>query len=456
MKLAPALRRLVIAGGATLLVLLAAGSAHAESFAQASSRGVGAAFLFAFTAGFLTSLTPCVYPMIPITVSIFGAKTGVSRARAFLLATFYVAGIATMFGTLGTTFALLGRAFGTFLANPWVVVPLALLFVAMALSMFGAFELSLPEGLQQRLNRIGGSGLGGAFLMGLVGGIIAAPCTGPPLAGILAYVATTRDAARGFGLMATYAAGIGIPFWAIAGFSMSLPRSGRWMESVKSVLGIALLVAALYYLKNVVPALGHLTSAHGAFLGGSAGVVLLGVLVGAVHLSFHDRAVVRARKVLGIALATGGLFAITNFVLTPKVELRWLHSEKDALATAQASGRPLLVDFGAQWCIPCRELEAKVFGQPEVARLMSEQFTLLRIDCDREDEDPAIGEIRERYEAAGLPAVRVVSPKGGILARLNDANITPHGFVKLLAKAVRCEKDESTQGPLVADCSPFN
>src|SRR2546430_1378171 len=102
--------------------------------------------LFALPAGLLTALTPCVYPMIPITVSIFGAKTGVSRARAFLLATSYVAGIATMFGSLGTTFALLGRAFGTFLANPWVVVPLALLFVAMAVSMFGAFELSLPQG----------------------------------------------------------------------------------------------------------------------------------------------------------------------------------------------------------------------------------------------------------------------------------------------------------------------
>src|SRR5437660_1544519 len=248
-------------------------AAHAEGFSDAAARGTGAAFLFALTAGLLTALTPCVYPMIPITISIFGARN-TSRPRALVLATIYVAGIAVTFGTLGTTFALLGRAFGTFLANPWVVVPLALLFVAMAVSMFGAFELSLPQGLQQRLNRVGGRGLGGAFLMGLVGGIIAAPCTGPPLAGILAYVATTRDAVRGFGLMATYAGGIGIPFWAIAGFSMSLPRSGRWMESVKSVLGIALLVAALYYLKNVVPALGHVTGTSNAFVFACIGVVL--------------------------------------------------------------------------------------------------------------------------------------------------------------------------------------
>src|SRR5687767_9193013 len=241
-----------------LLTLAWAIPAHAESFADAAAQGAGSAFLFALTAGLLTALTPCVYPMIPITVSVFGGK-GVSRKRAFLLATLYVAGIATMFGTLGTIFALVGKAFGTFLANPWVIVPLAMLFVALAASMFGAFELALPMGLQQRLARVGGRGFAGAFLMGLVGGLIAAPCTGPPLAGMLAYVATTRDALSGFFLLATYAVGIGVPFWIIAGFSMQLPKSGRWMETVKSVFGIALLVAALYYLKNVVPALGELT-----------------------------------------------------------------------------------------------------------------------------------------------------------------------------------------------------
>jgi thiol:disulfide interchange protein DsbD len=435
--------------------IFAPGVAHAESFAEASARGVGAAFLFALTAGLLTALTPCVYPMIPITVSIFGAKTGVSRPRAFLLATSYVAGIATMFGALGTTFALLGKAFGTFLANPWVVVPLAALFVAMALSMFGAFELALPSALQERLNRVGGRGLGGAFLMGLVGGIIAAPCTGPPLAGILAYVATTRDAVRGFLLMATYAAGIGVPFWAIAGFSMSLPRSGRWMEAVKSVFGIALLVAALFYLKNVVPPLTRLTGHGAGFLVACLAVVVVGLAAGAVHLSFHDVLARRLRKAGAVALTTVGLFAITNFVLTPRVELQWLHSEPEALAAARASGKPILVDFGAGWCIPCKELEAKVFGAPEVAQLMQERFTLLRINCDGEDDDPAVAAAKDRYQALNLPAVRVVSPSGDILARLDNANITPAGFVKLLAKAVHCASDPADPRPALVDCRPF-
>src|ERR1019366_2366293 len=141
-----------------LLLLLVPASALASDFAAAASRGTIHAFAFALTAGLLTSLTPCVYPMIPITISIFGGRGGTSRGRAFLLATVYVAGIAAMFGTLGTTFALLGKAFGTFLANPFVVVPLVLFFFAMAASMFGAFDLALPAALHHRFSTVGGRG----------------------------------------------------------------------------------------------------------------------------------------------------------------------------------------------------------------------------------------------------------------------------------------------------------
>jgi len=454
MKLAPALRRPVVLGGALVFLLLLTGSAHAETFSEAAARGVGPMFLFAFTTGFLTSLTGCVYPMIPITISIFGGK-GASRGRALALATAYVAGMATMYGTLGTAVALLGKAFGTTLANPWVVVPIALLFAAMGASLFGAFEISLPQGLQQRLNKVGGRGFSGAFLMGLVGGIIASPCSAPPLVGMLAHVALTRNAVEGFLLLSTHAAGIGVLFWVLAAFSMSLPRSGAWMDSVKSVLGIALLVAALYYIKNVVPALAGFTGNSTGFLVLCLALVAAGAAIGAIHLTFHDTGLRKVRKAVGIVLVTAGAFAFTNFLLTPKIELRWLHSESEALAQARSTGRPMLVDFGAQWCIPCKELEAKVFGQPEVAKVMSEGFTLLRIDCDREDDDPRIGQIRERYQAGGLPAVRVVSAKGEILARLDDANITPQGFVDLLARSVNCAKDQpAAQGPL-ADCRLF-
>jgi thioredoxin:protein disulfide reductase len=391
--------------------------------------------LFALTYGFLTALTPCVYPMIPITVSIFGARAGVPRGRALALATAYVLGIAAMFGTLGTTFGLVGRAFGTFLANPWVIVPLALFFVAMGLSMFGAFEVALPSELQARLSRIGGRGMLGALLMGLVAGIIAAPCTGPPLASLLAYVATTRNASWGFVLLATYGVGVGLPFWLLAGFSMSLPRPGAWMEWVKSIFGIALFAAALYYLKNVVPALAHFGSGQARFALAMAGLVLLGIGLGAVHASFHGGVAERARKALAVALVTIGLFGATNYLLAPKgnVALRWMTDEPAAVAASHAAGRPLLIDFAASWCIPCREFEVRVFSRPEVAEAMG-RFTLLRVDLSREDEDPALGALKSKYGADTLPAIRIVSADGVVVAK-TDSYLPPERFLELLGQA---------------------
>jgi len=411
---APAIALIMLA-----VAILAPGTARAEAFSDAVGRGALSAFLFAFTAGFLTSLTPCVYPMIPITIGVFGGRGGVPRLHAVALATLYVAGIATMFGTLGTSFALLGRAFGTFLANPWVVVPLALFFFTMASSMFGAFDLALPSRLHDCLSRVGGRGFLGAFLMGLVGGLIAAPCTGPPLAGILAYVATTRDALRGFLLLATYAAGIGVPFWAIAGFSLHLPRSGAWMDSVKSVFGIALAVAGLYYLRVVVTPLEQLTCRSPAFLAVAVSAVGLGVLLGAVHLSFHAGTRTRLRKALGIALTVVGLFATTNYMLTPKIVLTWLPTEAAGLAHARVSGKPIVMDFTANWCLPCRELEVSVFARPEIAALLKD-FVMVKIDLTREDQDDALPALKARYGVSTLPAVRFVAPGGQIVGRIDS------------------------------------
>jgi len=437
-RLVITLGRWLLRANAIVMVVLATaifapGTAHAEAFSDAAGRGALSAFLFAFTAGFLTSLTPCVYPMIPITISVFGGRGGVPRLHAVALATLYVAGIATMFGTLGTTFALLGKAFGTFLANPWVVVPLAFFFFAMAASMFGAFDLALPSGLQQRLSRVGGRGFLGAFLMGLVGGLIAAPCTGPPLAGILAYVATTRDGLRGFLLLATYAAGIGVPFWAIAGFSLHLPRSGAWMESVKSVFGIALAVAGLYYMRVVFAPLAQVTGRSSSFLAVALALVGLGIVLGAVHLSFHATWRTRLRKTLGVALAVLGLFAATNYFLTPKIVLTWLPTEAAGLAHARVSGKPVVMDFTADWCLPCREFEVSVFARTEIAALLND-FVLVKIDLTREDQDDALPALKDRYGVSTLPAVRFLAPGGQIVGRID--NLIPwHTFRRALIEA---------------------
>jgi thioredoxin:protein disulfide reductase len=392
--------------------------------------------LYALGWGLITALTPCVYPMIPITVAVFGVKAGTRRSRAIALATAYVAGISLMFGTLGTIFALSGKAFGTFLGNPWVIYPLAGFFIAMALSMFGAFELNLPPALQARLSRVGGAGFTGAFLMGLVGGLIASPCTAPPLASMLLYVTTTRDVVWGFALLATFGAGLGAPFWLVAGFSMSLPKPGAWMEWGKSFFGILFLLAALYYLENVSPLLSRWRSPDPRFAFAMVGMVVVGLGLGAIHGRFYGGWFERVRKGIGVVLIPFALFGLNNYRLTPKgdIKLTWLTNEQAALTESRASGRPLLIDFGASWCKPCKELEVKIFARREIAELMT-HYTLLKVDAGDENNDPAVQDIRRRYKSDTLPSIRIVSTEGAVVARAGDGFLPdPTEFRDLLFK----------------------
>jgi len=392
---------------------------------------------FALGAGLLTGFSPCVYPMIPITLAIFGVKAGTPRRRAVGLASLYVAGIAVMFGVLGTICGLTGAKFGAYLGSPWVVVSLALFFAAMGLSMFGAFEIALPVGLQSRLSRVGGRGVGGAFLMGLVGGIIAAPCTGPPLLALLAYVTTTRNAGWGFITLATYGAGVGLPLWLLAAFSAAMPRPGAWMDWIKSFFGILLFLAALYYLKNVLPPLAHFASPSPRFAIAMAAMIVGGLALGAIHATFYGGVGEKLRKGLGVGLVTIGLLGSINYLFTPKgdIKLAWLTDETVALADARAAGRPLLVDFGADWCTPCKELDVQVFSKREVAEVMT-RFTLLRVDMTRPSD--ALDELSQRYAAGTLPAVRVMSADGKNLTRLIDGPPLPHAdhFLEKLVSAL--------------------
>ena len=233
-----------------LLVVLDAVPAHAadpDLFTRGLARGPISAGLTAFIGGLLVCLTPCVYPMIAITVSVFGARQSQSRLHAMGLSTAFVLGISAMFTPLGVVAGYTGSLFGGALSNPWVLAFVAIVFLALAASMFGAFDFVLPSSLNNKLAELGGVGYGGAFLIGAVSGLIAAPCTGPVLTGILLWIGKTKSASLGAAALFAFSVGLGLPFWLVGTFAVSLPKGGAWMVGVKSVFGIVLSVAALYF-----------------------------------------------------------------------------------------------------------------------------------------------------------------------------------------------------------------
>ncbi len=221
------------------------------------------ALLLLFAGGILSSFTPCVYPLIPITLGVMGALGAKSRGQSFRLAFTYVSGLAIMYSILGVFAAGAGKLFGSALQSPVVLGLVAIIFVLMGISMLGGFQIPVPVSLQTKAAGIGGGGKSGsgyvrAVLMGLVAGIVAAPCLGPVLVVLLAYISNVASPVMGFLLMLSYALGLGLLFLVLGTFSgivASLPKSGPWMDTVKGVFGVAFLVLALWYLKDAFPVL---------------------------------------------------------------------------------------------------------------------------------------------------------------------------------------------------------
>ena len=325
-----------------------------------------------------------------------------------------------MFVPLGLAAVLTSGMFGAVLQSKWVIVVISLLFLAMAASMFGAFEFTLPSALTNKLATVGGIGLKGAFVLGLVCGVIAAPCTGPVLTGILTWIAKTQSAALGALAMAAFALGLGAPFFLVGAFAVQLPKSGRWMVHVKSVLGIVLVVVALWFLGSAFPALTKFARPTTTFLAVAAAAALVGLLLGAVHRSFEEPGPgVKGRKGLGILLVCFGGFAFIAGVSKPSRTLAWESiSVAEARTKSAAEKRPLLLDFTAAWCGACKELDKHTFSEDGVAREAG-RFVAVKVDAT-DDEDPVVTATMKEHKVVGLPTVLVYDSRGAEAVRCTD------------------------------------
>ncbi len=388
-----------------------------------------------FAGGLALNLTPCVYPLVPITVSFFGGRAaaeGGSRGSLPAHGLCYLLGLAVTHSLLGVTAALTGSLMGGLLQNPLVLLTVAAILLAFAASLFGAWELRLPSGLTQAAAR-SYAGYFGSLFMGLTLGVVAAPCIGPFVLGLLTWVAGLGSPWLGFIVFFTLSLGLGLPLFVLALFSGRLdrlPRAGTWMVWVRKLMGWVLVGMAVHFVRPLLPQwLGPLPLAAVALAAG----LHLGWLEGS-HAGF--RAFPWIKGFVGVACLVAVTFWVGSWVLRgPSVT--WRPYSEERLDEAKTAGKPVVIDFYATWCAPCRELEAVTFHDPAVVELAQEHFVMIKVDLTRGG-DPVHEQLVARYGVKGVPTVVFLDAKGEEREDLRLVDyLPPDRFLLRMKEALR-------------------
>lgn len=348
------------------------------------------------------NLTPCVYPLISVTIAYFGGQAR-GRGETAWLATLYVLGIAASFSALGLAAALSGGIFGAALQRPAVVLFIVALMIALSLSSFGVYQFQPPTAL---MRWAGGSasGAAGAIFMGLTMGVVAAPCVGPIVVGLLVFVGSRQDAGLGFLLFFFLALGMGLPYVVLAvaaGSLTSLPRSGEWLAWTEHLFGCILLCLAAYYLAPILPQPWK------------AWLLPAAIALSGVYLGFLDRAGRALRGFPALKAAVGVLMlAIAAWLIRPPDAAQAIAWEpvEQWVAAGKGADRPVLLEFGAEWCIPCREMESTTYVHPDVVR-EADRFRMVKADIT--EETATTSALTQAYAVKGVPTVILFSPSGG-------------------------------------------
>lgn len=371
--------------------------------------------LWALLIGIGIAFTPCVLPMYPLISGIvLGGKQRLSTGRALLLAFIYVQGMALTYTALGLVVAAAGLQFQAALQHPWVLIGLSAVFILLALSMFGLFSLQLPSSLQTRLtlmsNRQQGGSVGGVFAMGAIAGLICSPCTTAPLSAILLYIAQSGNMWLGGGTLYLYALGMGLPLILVTVFgNRLLPKSGPWMETVKTAFGFVILALPVFLLERVV---------------GDVWGLRLWAMLGVAFFSWAFISSLNARtpwirlvQILLLAAALVSVRPLQDWAFGAPTAQSQAHlnftpvDNVDALhrALAQAEGKPVMLDLYADWCIACKEFEKYTFSDPQVQNALKETVLLQANVTANSPQDKAL---LKELNVLGLPTILFFNAQG--------------------------------------------
>ncbi len=387
--------------------------------ASLASRSLSVILPLFLLLGIGLSFTPCVLPMVPIlSFIIVGEGVQVSRRRAFMLSVAYSLGMALVYTALGIAAGLIGEGLSAALQSPALLTAFALQMAVLSLSMFDIYQLQVPASVQLMLTRLSerqkGGKLIGVFIMGAISALIVGPCVAAPLAGALVYISQTRDVLIGGSALFAMAAGMSVPLL-LVGLSAGtlLPRAGHWMQAVKPFFGVLMLALALWMVNSLIPGWvlmlgwGILGVGYGVFLLRSARLGLFAKAIGAVFI------------VLGLVQWTG----LATGSRDPWAPLAGLSGERVARAEftrvkstdqldraiAAAGGKPVMLDFYADWCVSCIEMEKLTFTDPQVRAVM-DQMVLLQADVTANDADDKA--LLKRYGLFGPPGILFFDPQG--------------------------------------------